>query len=97
MAQIKTFDDLIDCDPKLKFGELIQLFLKGNDDKIYINLQRVIKKKWRSYAEDLCTCTRIIDPTLVKYYDCYIEQIEDPCDNETLLTIVINEEDLDDQ
>lgn len=92
MAQIKTFDDMISCEPKLKLGELIQLFLIGNDDKIYINVQRVIKKKWRSYGEDLCTNTRIIDPRLVQYYDCYIEQLEDPCDNETLLTIVIKTE-----
>lgn len=95
MAQIKTYDDLISCEPKLKLGELIQLFLQGNDDKIYINVQHIINKKWRSYAEDLCEDIRIIDPALVKYYDCYIEQIEDPCDNNTLLTIVINTEALD--
>lgn len=89
MAQIKTFDDLLSCEPKLKLGELIQLFLQGNDDKIYIN---VIDEKLHSYAEYLLVDTRIIDPALVKYYDYYIERLTDPCDNNTLLTIVINTE-----
>lgn len=93
MAQIKTFDDMINCEPKLKLGELIQLFLMGNDDKIYINIQYIIKRKCRSYVEDLFENIRIIDPALVKYYDCYIEELTDSWTIEAMLTDVIKMED----
>lgn len=92
MAQIKTVDDLINCEPKLKLGELIQLFLRGYDDKIYINLYHRTYEKCSIYTEDLFECIRIIDPFLIPFYDCYIERLEDPCDNNVLLTIVINTE-----
>ena len=33
-----TFDNLLDLQPNVRLEDLIQLFLMGYDDKIYINV-----------------------------------------------------------
>lgn len=59
-----TFDELITIIPDVKVADLIQLFLLGYDDKIYLNLaapkngyvddyilmnERIISEKWKPY------------------------------------------------
>lgn len=61
-----TFNELIDIKPDIRVADLIQLFLLGKDDKIYLNLaapkngyiedyilmnERIISAKWSSYYE----------------------------------------------
>lgn len=62
-----TFNELIDIKPNIRVADLIQLFLLGKDDKIYLNLsapkngyaedyiltrERIISKKWEPYYEN---------------------------------------------
>ena len=62
-----TFDELIDINPNIRVADLIQLFLLGKDDKIYLNLaapkngyiedyiltfERIISEKWEPYYEN---------------------------------------------
>ena len=35
-----TFDNLLDLQPNVRLADLIQLFLLGYDDKIYVNVIR---------------------------------------------------------
>lgn len=61
-----TFSELIDIEPDIRVADLIQLFLLGKDDKIYLNLaapkngyivdyilngERIISEKWKPYYE----------------------------------------------
>lgn len=61
-----TFNELIDIIPDIRVADLIQLFLLGKDDKIYLNLavakndydvdyilndERIISEKWEPYYE----------------------------------------------
>lgn len=61
-----TFNELIDIEPDVRVADLIQLFLLGKDDKIYLNLaapkngyivdyilndERIISEKWEPYYE----------------------------------------------
>lgn len=61
-----TFNDLICIKPNVRVADLIQLFLLGYDDKIYLNLaapkngyvvdyllmdERIISEKWKPYYE----------------------------------------------
>lgn len=92
MSQIKTFDDMLDCEPKLKLGEFINLLLAGNDDKIYIDIHQYTKDGYRSKVKVALHNVRIISPELLPYYDCYIEYVTDPCDKDVLLDIMLVEE-----
>ena len=61
-----TFNELIDINPDIRVADLIQLFLLGKDDKIYLNLaapkndykdyilmdERIISGKWEPYYEN---------------------------------------------
>ena len=62
-----TFNELIDINPNIRVADLIQLFLLGKDDKIYLNLaepkngyiedyilmdERIISEKWEPYYEN---------------------------------------------
>lgn len=57
-----TFDELFDRNCEVKVCDIIQLFLMGYDDKIYLNLsdtkenyilsnERIISSKWIPYYE----------------------------------------------
>lgn len=61
-----SFNELIDIEPDIRVADLIQLFLLGKDDKIYLNLaapkngyvvdyllmdERIISEKWKPYYE----------------------------------------------
>lgn len=61
-----TFNELINIEPDIRVADLIQLFLLGKDDKIYLNLaapkngwvvdyllmnERIISEKWKPYYE----------------------------------------------
>ncbi len=61
-----TFSELIDIKPDVRVADLIQLYLLGQDDKIYLNLaapkngyiedyiltrERIISEKWEPYYE----------------------------------------------
>lgn len=65
-----SFDDLFDRKCEVKVCDIIQLFLMGYDDKIYLNLsdtnenyilskERIISSKWVTYYE--CNILYILD------------------------------------
>ena len=78
-----TFNELIDLQPDIKLAELIQLFLLGHDDKVYINL--IINGDEYNPLENI----RIIDDELKPYYDCGVEYLYES----DLLTVGILKED----
>ena len=78
------FEELITLRPSLKLGELIQLFLLGYDDKIYLDI--LINADSYNQMEHI----RIIDVSLEPYYDYKIEYL---CDAEgSMLTVGIKKE-----
>ena len=66
-----NFDELIGLKPNLILAELIQLFLLGDDDKIYIDVG--------IGGELVLEHIRIIDNKLVPYYESKIEYLYDSC------------------
>ena len=66
-----TFNDLIDLKPSITLAELIQLFLLGYDDKIYVDIL--------VNAEKIFENIRIIDSELIPYYEYKIEYLTDTC------------------
>ena len=68
-----TFNELIDIKPSVRVADIIQLFLLGKDDKIYISL---VEYRNDEYVE-LLTNERIIHEEWEKYYDCNIKWIEE--------------------
>lgn len=65
-----SFDDLIMHDPKVTLADIIQLFLKGYDDKIYLDI-------FEEGTKELLTSTRIISEDLQPYYEREIEYFEE--------------------
>ena len=65
-----SFDDLIMHDPKVTIADIIQLFLKGYDDKIYLDI-------FEEGSKELITSTRIISEDLQPYYEREIEYFEE--------------------
>ena len=65
-----SFDDLIMHDPKVTLADIIQLFLKGYDDKIYLDI-------FEEGNKELLTGTRIISEDLQPYYEREIEYFEE--------------------
>ena len=61
------FDDLLDLKPNVTLGELIQLFLLGYDDKIYIDVE--------VGGEEIIEHARIIDVDLKPYYEYKIQYL----------------------
>ena len=75
-----SFDDLFDRKCEVKVCDIIQLFLMGYDDKIYLNLSDT--KENYILSKD-----RIISSKWVPFYECNILYIlDDGCD---FLTLVI--------
>ena len=79
-----TFDDLIVRKPKVIVADIIQLFLLGNDDKIYITLAEYNNGEYVYLLGN----ERIIHEEWEKYYDCNIKWIEENYEN-SIFTIVI--------
>ena len=65
-----TFNELLDIKPSVRVADIIQLFLLGYDDKIYLNLatydskgyevyllnnERIIHEEWETYYENKVT------------------------------------------
>lgn len=63
-----TFDELIVRSPKVTLADIIQLFLKGYDDKIYLDIF--------VGTNELLTGVRIISNDLQPYYEREIEYFE---------------------
>ena len=61
------FNDLLDLKPNVTLGELIQLFLLGYDDKIYIDVE--------VGGEEIIEHARIIDGDLEPYYEYKIQYL----------------------
>lgn len=74
-----SFDDLFDRKCEVKVCDIIQLFLMGYDDKIYLNLSD-------TNENDILSKERIISSKWIPYYECNILYI---LDNDCGLTLVI--------
>jgi hypothetical protein len=61
-----TFDNLLDLQPNVRLADLIQLFLMGYDDKIYVNV--IIHEANLKEPIELSE-VRIIDSALKPYYE----------------------------
>lgn len=74
-----TFDELIDIKPDVRVADLIQLFLLGKDDKIYLNLAA----PKNGYIEDyILMDERIISEKWIPYYEKKILWIEEEYQDE---------------
>lgn len=67
------FNDLLNLKPVITLGELIQLFLLGYDDKIYIDIE--------GKGEIILEHIRIIDGELEPYYERKIQYLSDSSDS----------------
>lgn len=79
-----SFDELFDRKCEVKVCDIIQLFLMGYDDKIYLNLSD-------SSGNYILTNERIISHEWVQYYESDVRYIlDDSYDNDFgFLTLVI--------
>ena len=81
------FMELIDIQPSVRVCDVIQLFLLGKDDKIYLNL--AIPNK-NGYCEDyILKGERIISDKWQPYYEREVKWIEEDCVDFGYLTLVI--------
>lgn len=69
-----TFNELINTEPDVRVADLIQLFLLGKDDKIYLNLAAP-KNGW--VIDYILTNERIISEKWIPYYEKRILWIEE--------------------
>ena len=67
-----TFDELIDIRPNIRVADIIQLFLMGYDNKIYLNLA----KYENSFPYYILKNKRIIDDEWIEFYECKVTGIE---------------------
>lgn len=74
-----SFDELIDRKCEVKVCDLIQLFLLGYDDKIYLNLSDTNENY-------ILSDERITSSKWIPYYECNILFLLDDCN---CLTLVI--------
>lgn len=74
-----SFDDLFDRKCEVKVCDIIQLFLMGYDDKIYLNLSDTNENY-------ILSKVRIISSKWAPYYECIILYI---LDDDCALTLVI--------
>lgn len=73
------FAELFDRKCEVKVCDIIQLFLAGGDDKVYLNLSDT-KENY------ILSNERIISSNWIPYYECNILYFIDDCD---CLTLVI--------
>ena len=84
-----TFSDLIDTEPNVRVCDIIQLFLLGQNDKIYLNLKIVGPRYDEKY---LLKDERIIHDAWQPFYEFKVHCIEEECTEDTglgYLTLVI--------
>lgn len=74
-----SFDELLNIKPNVKVCDIIQLFLSGYDDKVYLNLSDTNENY-------ILSTERIISSKWVPYYECNILYFVDDCG---FLTLVI--------
>lgn len=74
-----NFDELLDIKHDVKVCDIIQLFLAGYDDKIYLNLSDTNENY-------ILSNERIISSKWIPYYECNILYLLDDCG---FLTLVI--------
>ena len=82
-----TFDELIDIKPNIRVADIIQLFLLGYDDKIYLNLAKIEN----GFPNFILKNKRIIHDEWIEFYTCkvtWIEQ-EETWDDMAFLTLFI--------
>lgn len=72
------FDELFDRKCEVKVCDIIQLFLAGSDDKIYLNLSDTNENY-------ILSNERIISPNWIPYYECNILYLLDDCGSLTLV------------
>ena len=82
-----TFDELIDIRPNIRVADVIQLFLLGYDDKIYLNLAKIEN----GFPNYILQNKRIIDDEFGKFYECEVKWIEqeETWDDMAFLTLFI--------
>ena len=81
-----TFNELLDIKPKVKVADIIQLYLLGYNDNIYLNLARYEN----GYPEFILTDERIISENWEPYYECEVKWLEEISeDYSELLTLFI--------
>ena len=80
------FTELIDIQPMIRVCDIIQLFLLGHDDKVYLNLASSNKDGY--YEDYILKDERIISDKWQPYYERKVEFIEDMCE----ITLVIKED-----
>lgn len=81
-----TFLELVDLHPYVKVCDIIQLFLLGYDDKVYLNLRE------EAHNDYILKSERIISDEWQFYYECEVQAIDtEPLDCADLsgLTLVI--------
>lgn len=86
------FDDLINIQPNVRVCDIIQLFLLGQDDKIYLNLKFTLPSAQGWVPQYLLKNERIIHDEWQPYYECKVMRIEEECTEGTGLghfTLVI--------
>lgn len=84
------FMELIDIQPSVRVCDVIQLFLLGKDDKIYLNLASPNKNRY--YEDYILKDERIISDEWQPYYEREVKWIEEECTGESglgYLTLVI--------
>lgn len=79
------FMDIVDITPNLRLCDLIQLFLLGYDDKIYIDLYWCYRDKTEPIYEQI----RIIDGKLKPFYECQISWLSEPLECRSVLLVYI--------
>ena len=82
-----TFDELIDIKPNIRVADIIQLFLLGYDDKIYLNLA----KYENGFPYFILQNKRIIDDEWTEFYESKVTWIEEEetWDDMAFLTLFI--------
>lgn len=77
--------DIVDIVLHLRLCDLIQLFLLGHDDKIYIDLYWCYRDKIEPIYEEI----RIINDKLEPYYENEITWLSEPLEAHSVLTVYI--------
>lgn len=87
------FNELIDLKVNISVAELIQLFLLGYDDKIYLNLKDLKELSDIDGEDFTLQDERILSDKWIPYYEYKIKFLEDTYDFErSILTVVIDTE-----
>lgn len=86
------FNEVASMIPNVRVCDIIQLFLLGQDDKIYLNLKITLPTAQGWVPQYLLKNERIIHDEWQPYYECKVMRIEEECTEGTglgYLTLVI--------